>query len=179
MTFNIRFSHPLSLQISTFTGTYICIWVCPDFIKLYLNDLQKKPQSIFWSYFILSDISLTAASAGKAIHTSGSPCAGSLGQCSLSSGNWITLVPEQPIPAARMSMISREHGLSFLKKHSLLSFSCPALVGFVLALCGTLGHALSREEAGLGRGRGGLSFQHCRLRLPGSSASLPRWPWYF
>lgn len=65
MTFNIRFCHPLSLQISTFTGTYILICVRLRFTRLCLDDLQKTTQSLFWSYLVLSDISATAASAGK------------------------------------------------------------------------------------------------------------------
>lgn len=57
--------------------------------------------------------------------------------------------PSSLIPTAGVSKESREHGLAFFKKHSFLSFSRPVLVGFVLACCGTPGHTLSREEAGL------------------------------
>lgn len=59
---------------------------------------QTNKQSIFLSYLVLSDISVTHAVQGKVTHTSGSLCASSPGQRCPSRGSWTLLVPQPPQP---------------------------------------------------------------------------------
>lgn len=66
-----------------------------DFIRLYLDDLQKTSQSVFWSYLVLSDMSVRAAGAGNGSPSSGTP--GSLEVLSV-RGQLDHSVPEQPQP---------------------------------------------------------------------------------
>lgn len=136
-----------------------------DFIRLYLDDLQKTSQSVFWSYLVLSDMSVRAAGAGNGSPSSGTP--GSLGRCCLSRGSWIILSLSSPSPTARTAAISCEHGLVcwffFFKAHSLLSFSCPVLVG----LCQrSLAPRDTRCPGGsrAGEGQGGLVFPALQIK---------------
>lgn len=159
MTFNIRFFHPLSLQISTFTGT--CVWICisSDFIRLYLDDLQKNlPNPYFGVIWFCLTYPSPLPAQGKAIRTSGIPCAGSLGSAVCPGALGSHRSPSSPIPTSRVSKKSREHGLALKKNQKNNTLPCPFHAQFLSDLCrpfcGTPGHALSGEEAGLGGAQG-------------------------
>lgn len=63
MTFNIRFSHPLSVQISTFTHTYVWICVHPRLCTAAFEQLAQN-QSVFWSSIYIVCISIAAVGEG-------------------------------------------------------------------------------------------------------------------
>lgn len=149
-----------------------------DFIRLYLDDWQKTSQSVFWSYLVLSDISVAAAGAGKGSPSSGTARAGSLGGavCPGAVASRCPCAAPAPLHGWLRSAVSMGWFVDFFLKPALYS---PFHAQFLWVCVSPRWHPGTRAvqgEAGLGRGRGGLSFQHCRLRPPGSSASLPRWP---
>lgn len=99
-TFNIRFSHPLPFKLAHSQALTYEYAFASVFIRLCLDDLQKTTQSIFWSFLVWSDISITAGSAGKAVHTSGIPsavCPGAAGS------HWS---PSSPIAMSLRSAVS-------------------------------------------------------------------------
>lgn len=140
------------------------------------EQLSKK-QSIFWSYLVLSDISVTAASAGEGDPHFWKP------QWELDHAGPRAAPAPAPLHgccgAAELqpSEISCERGLVFFQNSVYYRFHDQ----FSLDLCRTPVAPLDMCCLGgtmmlaLGEG-GGSSFQLCRLGLPGSSASLPRWP---